>query len=107
MAKVLITVLSDDLLEISGDIDAEFALTDGKVKVKFKDDSGKSLVIKATYGETQYSEWSLSIGNDAEVGSLGYPGWAIRFGERPDYEGDPAIFIDTGSKKLSVTEVLH
>lgn len=87
-ADIIIYGASDDLVEFEGAIRDEFDAY-GPWVGKLTSPDGESLTIHAEYGKRgAEADWTLSIENTAT-----YPAWPIRFGERPDREGDPAIII--------------
>lgn len=88
MAEVTIYGVSDDLVEFEGAISEEFGAY-GPWAGTLTSPDGDQLTIRAEYGVSAVTEWLLSIENTGT-----YPAWPIRFGERPDREGDPAIIID-------------
>lgn len=80
---------SDDLVEFEGAISEEFDLpVTGKWSGLIVAPNGDQLTLTAEYGR---KEWELGV---LASGADGYPSWPIRFTERPDCEGDPAIEID-------------
>jgi len=95
--KLTIYGASDDLLEVESDdgsIRDEFDVY-GPTEVLIEDPDGGSLVVKAEFGawNKRGAEWTLAIRNTDEFPE----GWTIQFGERPDREGDPAIFLEVPS----------
>ncbi|UDL16480.1 hypothetical protein SEA_ZOOMAN_239 [Microbacterium phage Zooman] len=84
---------SDDLVDVlvDGEYVEEFDCP-GKWAGKVYNDEGESLIVTAVFGSTKKgrkADWTLGVENTAS-----WPqGWSIRFGERPDREGDPAIII--------------
>lgn len=87
MPEVIIYGASDDLVEFEGAISEEFqayGLWRGRLEAPNLD----ALVVHAQYGADPDTEWGLGV----ESGN--YPSWPIRFTERPDYAGDPAIVIE-------------
>lgn len=89
MAEVTFYGASDDLVEFEGAISEEFDAYEGW-KGELVAPDGDSLILNAQYCKPgSPSEWTLWVENSAT-----YPAWPIRFGERPDCEGDPAIIIN-------------
>lgn len=89
MSELTIYGASDDLVELEGAISEEFDAY-GPWSGTLTSPDGEQLTIRAEYGRAGApAEWTLSIENTDT-----YPTWPIRFGERPDREGDPAIIID-------------
>lgn len=83
---------SDDLFDvlIDGKYAEEFDIP-GVGEFLVEDPEGQSLVVRAEFGARGRftSDWTLSIRNTHR-----WPeNWTIRFGERPDREGDPAIIL--------------
>lgn len=90
--KITIYGASDDLLEVESDSGYrdEFDVP-GKWKGLIEDPEGYSLHLTAEFGARgkRTADWTLGIRNTDE-----WPhGWTIQYGERPDYEGDPAIIL--------------
>ena len=85
--EIIIYGASDDLVEVAGAISEEFDCP-GAWEGVLESPAGEHLGIMATFGTR---EWELSVFASTEAG---YPSCPIRFGERPDQEGDPAIFIN-------------
>lgn len=97
MSKITIHPQGDNALVIttfnSTDPDATNTQTlvgDQEYYVEISDDSGEALIVHAKYED---AVWRMSVGTDAERGRFGYPSWSVSFGERPGYEGDPAVVI--------------
>jgi hypothetical protein len=83
---------SDDLLEVDGDIAGadEYGAYGGPVEGVLTAPDGDSLIIRAEFSKAGApADWTLSVENTDT-----YPAWPIRFGERPDREGDPALIIE-------------
>ena len=89
---------SDDLVEVEGDIRDEFDCLKGWAGRLIAPD-GDSLIIRAEYLGRGETDWLLSIENTGT-----YPAWPIRFGERPDRQGDPALIIDAPAGTVLVPE---
>ncbi|MBW1639263.1 hypothetical protein G3H63_09290 [Microbacterium resistens] len=89
MSKLTIYGASDDLVEVEGEFREEFDAGRGwRGRVIAPD--GDSLIVTAEYSKPHaFAEWTLGIENSGT-----WPSWPIRFIERPDREGDPAIEID-------------
>jgi len=89
MNKITIYGASDDLVEVEGYISDEFSAY-GPWSGKLTAPNGDSLRIRAEFCKPgSESEWQLSIENTGT-----FPDWPIRFGVRPDRDGDPALVID-------------
>jgi len=90
MAELIIYGASDDLVEVEGAFVEEFEAYPKWSGWVIAPD-GDRLKVKAEFGARgkHKSDWTLTVENTGT-----YPDWPIRFGERPDREGDPAIFID-------------
>lgn len=87
MADLIIYGASDDLVEVEGAFREEYDAYSGwRGRVTSPD--GDSLIVTAVFGEGE-ADWTLGILN-----SSSWPDWPIKFGERPDREGDPALIID-------------
>lgn len=100
MAETTIYGASDDLIEFEGAIYDEFNAY-GEWRGELTAPDGQKLIVTAHYGKPGApSEWTLGIEN-----SESYPSWPIRFTERPDCEGDPAIIIDV-PEGTTVKEVI-
>jgi hypothetical protein len=91
MVEVLIYGASDDLVEVEGAIEgADEFNVHGKWKRRLVSPEGESLIIRAEFSPVgSDAEWLLSVENTST-----YPDWPIRFTERPDREGDPALLIE-------------
>lgn len=89
MNTITIYGASDDLVEIEGAFSEEFdALSAWRGRVVAPD--GESLIVTAEFGKSDSdAEWTLGVENSGT-----WPAWPIRFAERPDREGDPAIVIE-------------
>jgi hypothetical protein len=89
MAEITIYGASDDLVEVEGYIRDEFEAYK-PWKGTLIAPNGDRLIIRAEFSKAgAEADWTLSIENTGT-----YPSWPIKFGERPDREGDPAIIID-------------
>jgi hypothetical protein len=89
MSILTIYGASDDLVEVTGEYDDEFGAYNGW-RGKVIAPNGDSLMVIAEFGKAgSDADWTLSIENTGT-----WPTWPIRFGERPDRGGDPAIIID-------------
>lgn len=89
MATLCIYGASDDCVEFEGAIRDEFYVDrDGTWTGTLIAPTGEALKVKAVYGP---DEWEVSLGSVPDHAS---PDWPIHFGERPDREGDPAIFLE-------------
>ena len=83
---------SDDLLEVYGDIAGadEYGAYGGPVMGTLTSPDGDSLIVRAEYCKPGApGEWTLSIENTDT-----FPDWPIKFGERPNRDGDPALIIE-------------
>lgn len=84
---------SDDLVDvlIDGRYVEEFDCP-GKWTGKIEDTEGNALIVTAEFGSSKKgrdADWTLGIENSGT-----WPDdWTIRFGERPDREGDPALIL--------------
>lgn len=83
---------SDDLVDvlIDGEYVEEFDCP-GKWTGRVVSPDGDSLIVTAEFGSSKKgrdADWTLGIENSGT-----WPAWTIRYGERPDREGDPAIII--------------
>lgn len=101
--SLTIYAASDDLIEIDGDIVDEYELDEtGRTRLRLTAPNGDTLDVTAAYG-TPYApaelEWTISV-----EALNNYPAWPIRFHERPDMAGDPAVTIDTPPGTL-ITQV--
>lgn len=99
MAEITIYGASDDLVEVEGAIVDEFEAY-GQWRGRLQAPNGQTLYLYAEYGAAGAdTEWLLGITNSAT-----YPSWPIRFSERQDRAGDPAIIIDVpdGTKLTEV-----
>lgn len=88
--EVTIYGASDDLVEVEGQIEGadEYDALSGWVGALTSPD-GESLVVRAEYCKPgSRAEWTVGVENTET-----YPAWPIRFAERPDREGDPALVI--------------
>lgn len=93
MATLIFYGASDDYVIFEGPINESFYIDDedGFIGV-LEDSEGRGLVIRASFDPRvpfAHNGWVISVGN-----TLDAPDWAVSFGERPDYEGDPAILIE-------------
>lgn len=89
MSTLTIYGASDDLVETEGEFVEEFqAYSAWRGSIDSPD--GDSLIVTAEFGKPgSDAEWTLGIENSGT-----WPAWPIRFGERPDREGDPALIIE-------------
>ena len=88
MAEIIIYGASDDLIEIGGAISEEFDIYE-RTTLILAAPNGDELAVILEYGP---HEWEINV--RATSGDGKSPSWPIRFGDRPDREGDPAVFID-------------
>lgn len=98
MAELVIYGASDDLVEIEGVFREEFNAY-GHWQGMVMAPSGDALVVTAEFGASGLyrADWTLGVENTGT-----WPSWPIRFGERPDREGDPAIIIDVPAGTIVV-----
>lgn len=79
---------SDDRVEFDGYLYGEFDAY-GPWWGRLEAPNGESLILTAEFSKPGYpADWTLGVANSST-----WPGWPIRFTERPDREGDPAITI--------------
>lgn len=99
IGSITIYGASDDLVEVEGAVRDEYDLGNGgSTRVRLTAPDGQSLDVVAEYGGGPAGtllEWTLAV---AVVRS--YPSWPVRFHERPDREGDPAVTIDAPAGTL-------
>lgn len=89
MSTLTIYGASDDLVEVEGEFTEEFEAYAGW-RGRVVAPNGDALIITAEFDKPgSDADWTLGIENSGT-----WPDWPIRFGERPDREGDPAIIID-------------
>lgn len=91
-APITIYGASDDLVEVEGAIREEYDLGHYGTRLRLTAPDEQSLDVVADFGNTNAGgslDWTLSV---AAVNT--YPSWPIRFHERPNREGDPAVTID-------------
>lgn len=102
-APITIYGASDDLVEVEGAIREEYDAFARATRLRLVAPDGASLDVVAEFDgdapEGATLDWTISV----EAVS-GYPSWPIRFHERPDREGDPAVTIDTPAG-TTITEV--
>jgi len=79
---------SDDLIEVEGAVTDEFDCY-GKTTLLVAGPEYGALEVSAEYGPRG---WSLWVSAHGDMGD--FPDWPVRFTDRPDYEGDPAVIID-------------
>lgn len=92
--ELIVYGASDDLVEFDGIFVEEFDAYSGWYGT-VTDENGEYVRLHITYGEDGV-EWKLRAENPFL--------WDITVGERPDREGDPALFITTPTGAVSVTE---
>jgi hypothetical protein len=92
MPNIIIYGASDDLVEVEGECREEFYLDRsdrwiGRVLAP----NGDALTVFAAFGVrgSYKADWTVGVENTGT-----WPGWTIRFADRPDREGDPALIID-------------
>ncbi|WP_336633616.1 MULTISPECIES: hypothetical protein [unclassified Microbacterium] len=89
MSTITIYGASDDLLEVEGAFSEEFQAY-GETRLRVLAPDGDSLIVIGEFSARDgEADWTLRVMNSAT-----WPAWPIRFGDRPDREGDPAIIID-------------
>ncbi len=94
LVEIVIYGASDDLVEIEydGGSGEEFDCS-GEWEGEVVGPDGESLIVTAEFSSSKRgrkADWTLGIENSGD-----WPkDWTIRFGDRPDYEGDPAIIIE-------------
>ncbi|MFF2621283.1 hypothetical protein [Oerskovia jenensis] len=91
-APITIYGASDDLVEVEGAVRDEFDLGRNGTRLRLTSPDRQSLDVVADYGAAPAGcrlDWTLAV-----TAVNAYPSWPIRFHERPDYEGDPAVTID-------------
>lgn len=91
MATVVIYGASDDLVEVEGSIEgADEYSAYGEWVGKLEAPNGTALIVRAEFSPAGSEvEWLLSVEN-----TRSHPGWAIKFGDRPGREDDPALIIE-------------
>ena len=90
MSTLTIYGASDDLVEVDGEFREEFSVRSSGWRGEVVAPDGDSLIITAEFcKEGAEADWTLGIENGET-----WPSWPIRFTDRPDREGDPAIIID-------------
>lgn len=91
-APIVIYGASDDLVEVRGPVCEEYQLARGGTRLRLTSPDGQSLDVLVDFGGGPAGatlDWTIGVyAVDA------YPHWPIRFGERPGYEGDPAVTIE-------------
>lgn len=91
-ATFLIYGASDDLVEVEGAVREEYGLGASGTQLRLTAPDGQSLDVLLDFGAGPAgAELAWTIGVYA---ASAYPDWPIRFGERPGYEGDPAVTIE-------------
>lgn len=98
---------SDDLIEVEGDVWREFYLSEYGTRLRLTAPDNDSLDVLVDFGTTRVRaglDWTITV-----EAIHGYPSWPIRFHERPDREGDPAVTIETppGTTVENLTEAEH
>jgi hypothetical protein len=91
-APITIYGASDDLIEVEGAVREEYDLGVCGTRLRLTAPDGQTLDVSADFGNLRlggHLDWTIAV---AAVNA--YPSWPIRFHERPDYEGDPAVTID-------------
>lgn len=92
MPNLTIYGASDDLVELEGAINDEYNLFPDGVLLRLTAPDGQSLDVSLDFDNRAIGgqlDWTIAVG-----AVNAYPDWPIRFHERPDYEGDPAVTID-------------
>lgn len=89
MSELTIYGASDDVVVFDGAITAErdaCSSWSGDLVAP----NGDSLTIRAEFSKPgSAADWTLEVQNTGT-----WPSWPIRFANRPDREGDPALIID-------------
>ena len=83
---------SDDLVEVEGAVHKEYSLGRDGTRLRLTAPDGQSLDVVVDFSNKMVGgtlDWVIGV---AAVNA--YPSWPIRFHERPDYPGDPAVTID-------------
>ncbi|QAU06600.1 hypothetical protein SEA_WILLIAMBOONE_97 [Gordonia phage WilliamBoone] len=83
---------SDNLVEVEGDVSDEFSLGRDGTRLRLTAPDGQSLDVAADFCNPVVGgrlDWVIGV-----YAVNAYPSWPIRFHERPDYEGDPAVTIE-------------
>lgn len=84
---------SDDIVElhVDGQVLEEYAAYGEGARLRLTALNGETLDVFAKYGYSHGSlEWAICV-----EAVNAYPSWPIRFHERPDRAGDPAVSIET------------
>ena len=92
MSNITIYGASDDLVEVRGAVREEYVLGDHGTRLRLVSPDGESLDVALDFDNKTIGgslDWTITV---AAVDA--YPSWPIRFHERPDYPGDPAVTID-------------
>lgn len=88
--EITIYGASDDLFEIDGPgINEEFGCWDRRCVVGLYAPDGTSLIV---WGEFTRDGWQIGVETNRVDGGP-WPRWGMRWAERPDREGDPALII--------------
>lgn len=88
--QITIYGASDDLVEVEGSVREEYGLDPEGTRLRVEAPGGESLDVYLDFGRGPgVLDWAIRV-----EAVNGYPSWPIRFHERPDYEGDPAVTID-------------
>ncbi len=96
MSKELIVYgASDDYVLLEGALSTQIDAVYADVFCKITDSNGEYIRIYASYG-SEGVEWKLRVENPFN--------WDIEIGERPDYDSDPAFYIQTPVGELDVEE---
>jgi len=90
MSKLTIYGASDDLIEVEGVFREEFNAYE-KWEGRVIAPNGDALTVFAEFGArgAYKADWTIGIQNTGT-----WPNWPIRFEDRPDREGDPALVLD-------------
>lgn len=80
---------SDHLVEVEGAIREEYELGREGTRLRLTAPDGDTLDVYLNFGYHHATlDWAICV---EAVG--GYPSWPVRFHERPDREGDPAVTV--------------
>jgi hypothetical protein len=89
---IIIYGASDDLVEVDGrpEVAEEYGCWSKPCRLRLTAPDGMSLDVVAQFGRRDARlDWTTTV-----EAVNAYPSWPIRFIERPDREGDPAVEID-------------
>ena len=103
-ADVTIYGANDDLVEVQGPIigAGEYDAA-GPWSGTLVAPDGSSLIVDIEFSRRDsVADWTIAVRNTDS-----YPGWPIRFTERPDRDGDPAVVIAVPSGTQLITATDH